>query len=139
MAKMTLDELYTMRRGLREIDNIRESIARLEARRVSPKVAVYGSETVRGGTMSADVQLDTFAKIDGLIAKYNAKIDAIMTLQARFEKAIESLTPYERVILRKYFLHGMSWEQICVQEERSYRQIMRIWRTVRDQLFTWAG
>lgn len=138
MTRMTLDELYTMRRGLREIDSLKESIARLESRRVSPRVTVYGSETIRGGGVGADVQLDAIAKIDSLIAKYNARINATMETQARFEAAIEQLTPYERVILRKYFLHGMSWEQICVDEGRSYRQIMRIWRTARDQLFVRA-
>lgn len=133
--KMTLEELYAMRRGLREIDTLKESIARLEARRVAPKVAVYGQETVRGSAVNGDVQLDALAKIDALIGKYNAKLNSITDAQNRFEKCIETLTPYERVILRKYFVLGMSWEQVCVSEGKSFRQIMRIWRNVREQIF----
>lgn len=135
MQKMNLDELYALRRDLREVDNIKENITVLETRRVAPKVAVYGRETVRGCTAAGDVQLDTLARIDALIAKYNAKLKQILEAQERFEQCIESLPVYNRVILRKYFIFGMSWEQVCVDENKSYRHIMRIWRAARDRLF----
>lgn len=133
--KMTLDELYTMRRDLREVDNIKENIAILETRRVAPKVAVYGRETVRGCAVTGNVQLDTLAQMDALIAKYNTKLSQILDTQERFERCIESLPACDRVILRKYFIFGMSWEQVCVDEGKSYRHIMRIWRAARDRLF----
>lgn len=128
---MTVGDMYALRREIRELASLIDAIAALETRRTSPKIAAYGADVVRG-SRNADINLTNIAKIDALIERYNASIAAILAAQAEFESAIDPLPPLERVILRQYFLDGLSWEAICIAQGKSYRQIMRIWQHARD-------
>lgn len=130
---MRIGDMYALRRSMIELESIREAIAELETRRTSPKVAAYGREAVQG-SRKGDINAENIARIDALMGAYNSTIAETTALQAEFEAAISCLKSDARVILRKYFLTGKSWEKICVEEEKSYRQIMRIWREARDQL-----
>lgn len=128
---MTVGDMYALRREIRELASLKDAIVALETRRTSPKIAAYGADVVRG-SRNADINLTNIAKIDALIERYNASIAAILAAQAEFETAIDPLLPLERVILRQYFLDGLSWEAICIAQGKSYRQIMRIWQHARD-------
>lgn len=123
--------MYAMRRGIRELASLKEAIAALESRRTSPKIAAYGADVVRG-SRNADINLTNIVKIDALVERYNASIAATLAAQSEFETAIAQLSPLERIILRQYFLDGLSWEAICIAQGKSYRQIMRIWQHARD-------
>lgn len=113
------------------MEQIKEEIARVECRRVSPKAAVYGSEMVRG-SKQVDVQAEAQACLDRLTEKYNRMLISTANLQAMFEAAISGMDWFTRKVLRSYFIHTLTWEQVCVQEDKSYRHIMRIWRAAKE-------
>lgn len=119
-------ELYAMRRNLREVDQIKDTIAKLENMRISPRAVVYGGEHVQT-SRSGDVQPENIQNIDEQLRKYNAKLKAILKPMENFERIItEKLIEHERRILRAYFIFGKTWESICVDENKSWTWIMKL-------------
>ena len=119
-------ELYAMRRNLREVDQIKDTIAKLENMRISPRAVVYGGEHVQTSP-SGDVQPENIQNIDEQLRKYNAKLKAILAPMQDFERIItEKLIEHERRIMRAYFIFGKTWESICVDENKSWTWIMKL-------------
>ena len=124
---MKVAEMYKMREAMEEKDQLAEKIAILESARISPRVAAYDREPVRG-SVQKDITAENLVKIERLLEMYNAKLALTLDMQERFEKACECLLARERKIMRKYFIDYMTWEKIASDEGISWTQIMRIRR-----------
>lgn len=61
-----------------------------------------------------------------LRALYKDKIAELAAEQLAIEEAIESLDQTARRALRHRYIEGLTWEQICVEMDYSWRQIHRI-------------
>lgn len=131
---MEREDLYTLRRAMKNIDQLKEQIATLELRRISPRSAAYGSERVQT-SVKGDIQLDQIAKIDDLIENYRNELNEILDLQAEFEKKILPLAPFEKRIMRCYYIDGMIWEQVWQVTGYCTRHLTRIHRKILDDLF----
>lgn len=131
---MQREDLYTLRKATKNIDQLKEQIAALELRRISPRSAAYGSERVQSSA-KGDVQPDQIAKIDELIEKYRRELNAILDMQAEFEKLLIPYQPFEKRIMRYYYINGLIWEEIWQKEGYSTRQLGRINRRILDELF----
>ena len=119
-------EIYAMRRNLREVDQIKDAIAKLESMRVSPRAVVYGGAHVQTSP-TGDVQPENIQQIDEQLQRYNAKLKAILKPMEEFEEIItEKLTEQERRIMRGYFVFGKTWESICVEESKSWTWVMKL-------------
>ena len=70
---MTAEQLREVRSAYRERKQLSERIAELESMRISPRTAAYGGERVQG-TPKGDIQLDNIARMDELLAQYNAAL-----------------------------------------------------------------
>ena len=130
---MNRDGLYTMRKSIREREQLREMVAELENARISPRAAAYGGERVQSSP-KGDIQPDVIQRIDDLLQRYNAKLRESLEAVAEFERAAECLNEQERVILRMYCVQGRTWEEICVEKHISWGRVMKIRRDALDIL-----
>lgn len=124
---MKIAELYKLREAMEEKEQLAEKIAMLESARISPRVAAYDREPVRGSARG-DINAENLVKIERLLEMYNAKLSFTLDLQTRFEADCQCLLERERKIMRKYFLDCLTWEKIASDEDISWTQIMRIRR-----------
>lgn len=131
---MEREDLYTLRKAMKNIDQLKEQIAALELRRISPRSAAYGSERVQSSA-KGDIQPDQIAQIDDLIERYRKELSNVLGLQSEFENLIEQLTPLEKRIMRYYYIDGMIWEEIWQKEGYCIRHLTRIHRKILDALF----
>ena len=131
---MERKDLYTLRKAMKNIDQLKEQIAALELRRISPRSAAYGSERVQSSA-KGDIQADQIAKIDELIEKYRNELNYVLDLQAEFEKKIIPLAPFEKRIMRYYYIDGLIWEEIWQKEGYCTRHLLRIHKRILSELF----
>lgn len=131
---MNREDLYTLRKAMKNIDQLKEQIAALELRRISPRSAAYGTERVQSSA-KGDIQPDQIAQIDDLIERYRKELSNVLGLQSEFENLIEQLTPLEKRIMRYYYVDGMIWEEIWQKEGYCIRHLTRIHRKILDALF----
>lgn len=124
---MKIAELYKLREAMEEKEQLAEKIAMLESARISPRVAAYDRDPVRG-SVKGDINAENLVKIERLLEMYNAKLSYTLDLQTRFETDCQCLLERERKIMRKYFLDCLTWEKIASDEDISWTQIMRIRR-----------
>lgn len=57
---------------------------------------------------------------------YTEKIAELRDEQLRIEKAIDSLDPMARLLLRYKYIDGMTWEAVCCAIGYSWRQTHRL-------------
>jgi len=119
---------------MKNVDQLKEQIATLELRRISPRSAAYGSERVQSSA-KGDIQADQIAKIDGLIERYRKELNGILDLQSEFERMLLILEPFEKRIMRHYYIDGMMWEEIWQETNYCTRQLLRIHKKILDKLF----
>lgn len=131
---MEREDLYKLRGGLKNIAHLREEIAALESRRLSPRITAYGSERVQSSSRG-DIMPEQEAQMDALIVRYRAELNSTLALQAEFERMIEPLNPLEKRIMRYYYIDGMIWEQIWQETNYSTRHLLRLHRGIMDKLF----
>jgi len=131
---MNRDELYKLRRKMNGVEQLQDTIAKLEAMRISPRAAAYGGSTVQTSP-KGDVQPDNIAKLDKLIGKYNGELRAILHQVEEFETIAKVLDDKQREIMRAYFLQGKTWERICVDVGLTYRRLMQIRNAALDAMF----
>lgn len=131
---MEREDLYKLRGGLKNIAHLREEIAALESRRLSPRITAYGSERVQSSSRG-DIMPEQAAQMDALIVRYRAELNSTLALQAEFERMIEPLNPLEKRIMRYYYIDGMIWEQIWQETNYSTRHLLRLHRGIMDKLF----
>lgn len=131
---MKREDLYKLRKGRKTIEQLKEQIAALETRRISPRSAAYGTERVQSSA-KGDIQPDQIAKIDDLIEIYRDELTSALDLQAEFEQLISTLEPYETRIMRFYYIDALVWEEIWQKENICVRQLMRIHKRILAELF----
>lgn len=131
MKKEDLRRFREMKKGEQ---NLRDNIAALELRRLSPRSPAYDSERVQT-SISGDVMPEQLAKIDRLIDRYKKELSAVLDMQEQFEQLIAPLTPRRKLIMRCYYVKGMIWEEVWQEIHISTRHLMRIHGDVLDELF----
>jgi DNA-directed RNA polymerase specialized sigma subunit len=57
---------------------------------------------------------------------YQSKLAEMRATQLRIEQAIEQLEATERMLMRSRYIDGMTWEEVCVAMNYSWRQVHRI-------------
>lgn len=119
---MTHESLREIREAYKEREQLREKIAQLESMRISPRITSYGGERVQTSA-KGDIQPDLIAKVDEAISEYNQKLTRCVDLIMAFENSIEKLTARERMLMRLYYIDGMTWEQVCVEMHLSWTRL----------------
>jgi RNA polymerase sigma factor (sigma-70 family) len=107
-----------------ERDQIRQKLAELEA-----GLGSAGGSNLDGMPRSSGPGDPTGRAALQLLAlreHYDNKLAELAELQLAIEKAIDSLEPTERKLLRHRYIDGLRWEDICVAMSYSWRQIHRL-------------
>lgn len=121
---MTKQELRQYKRLDIELKRLENKISELEAEIISPKVAKL--EHTPKGKSQTDLA-DKIAKLIDLKELYNKKWDELIDKQREIEKAIASLSdPIERALMGYRYIDGLTWEEVCVKINYSWRQVHRL-------------
>lgn len=84
-----------------------------------------GSSVRRRSTIEANVSEYT-EDLQALEEHYQELGARLLRQQLAIEKAIDSLEPTARLLLRHRYIEGMKWEEICVAMNYSWRQTHRL-------------
>lgn len=80
----------------------------------------------KGGTVNDSIG-NMVAKVEHLKNEYLKKYDLALCELYKIERVIDSLDDMtERRLIRKRYIQGMRWEDICVDMSYSWRQIHNI-------------
>lgn len=111
---------------------IKEQLARLEARRTAPGTARWGPEP--RGSGSSDPMLDGLAAKDRLQSLYQGLLDRIDEEQLAIEQAIKGLGSRERRLIRYKYIDGLTWASVCEAMHYSWGQTHNIHAMALDRL-----
>ena len=132
---MTKERLRKYRDLRRELAQIAQKVEEMESALFSPKVqkltgmpsAPAGGGNAKEGLMAEHLEL---------LAYYREQEAALKSEQLAIEKAIDSLDYRERSVLRPYYIDGLTWEQVCVLVNYSWRQVHNIHSCALEKLRT---
>lgn len=132
---MTKERLRKFRDLKAERDDLLEQIEELETMLYGPKGQnLDGMPRGGGGDNGArEAKLD---KLKPLREKYNAKVMEMTAELEAIEASIEPLEPRERRLIRLYYFKGLTWEQVAVEMNYSWRQVHNIHGMALEQLRT---
>lgn len=123
---MTKEQLRTYRAIKLESDQLAKKIEELDALLYSPRSQRLDGMP-RGGSGNSTDKVDALLdKREEVLNWYRAKKQELDTTLLEIERAIEGLASRERTLLRLYYIEGLTWEQVAVEMNYSWRQIHRI-------------
>lgn len=122
---MTKEETKLWLRSYRqkklEAAQLDSMIKRLEAEMYNPKTTRF--DKIPGSTHGAGSPTERLAiKHADLVDKYEEKLEALRAEALRIEQAIETLEPTERMLMRYRYIEGLTWEEVAVAINYSWRQ-----------------
>ena len=122
---MTKEELRGYRNLKREADQLEQYIARIKAEIYAPRTTHL--DAIPGASPNGTGPTERLAlKHVELLERYREKLVELRTAQLRIEKAIEPLSPDERMLMRYRYIDGLTWEEVAVKMGYSWRQVHRI-------------
>lgn len=123
---MTKEKLRSYRAIKKERDLLKEKIRELETELYDPR-----SQRLNGMPRNASGGTNTrlegqIERRDELIALYQEKESELTDAILEIEGAIELLPSRDRALMRLYYIEGLTWEQVAVEMNYSWRQVHRI-------------
>ncbi|MCR4442158.1 MAG: sigma factor-like helix-turn-helix DNA-binding protein [Peptococcaceae bacterium] len=119
---MTKEQLRQYRYLKKEIILLEEEIEKLRASLLAPPKP----DGLPKSNYAVDRTANTIAKIVDLEKKLQEVINDYIAVRTQIEKSIESLQSDERLIIRYRYVEGMSWEEIAVAMNYTYRHVTRM-------------
>lgn len=122
---MTKEQLKEYRSIKLERDRLADMIKDLEAVLYSPRSQRLDGMP-RGGSAPGSMVEDAVIKHTELLDRYEQKVLELSKALVEIEEAIEVLEPRERTLIRLHYAEGLTWEEVCVAMNYSWRQVHRI-------------
>jgi DNA-directed RNA polymerase specialized sigma24 family protein len=72
------------------------------------------------------IQRDYYDKVTKLINLYKSKLEQLIASQLKIEKAIETLTPLERELIRLRYIDGYDWLEVSATIHYEASQTYRL-------------
>ena len=124
---MTREEVKAALKSYRALKREHDDIVR---RREEIEASILGSPRLDGMPHGASVSNPT-ANIGAALAElstlYDGKARQLAAAMILVEDMIDNLDdPTQRMIARLYYIDGLTWEQVCVAANYSWRQTHRI-------------
>ena len=117
---MTKERLRNYQKLRREQEQIQQKLEEVEAALYFPRIQTLTGMPSHHG--EGNPQEDLAIHHIELQEFYRSKAAEMAAEQLAVEKAIESLPPTERMLLRYRYLDGLKWEEICVRMNYSWTQ-----------------
>lgn len=128
MDRKTLKDMRTLER---EIQQLEELITRIQARKTEPKNQKL-TATPKGKGGAGDSTGSTLVLLEKLLDRYNEKRVSLINKRIAFEDAIDSLTSFERTIMRYSYIDCLKWNQIAKKMKYSEQHIKNVhWEAVK--------
>lgn len=130
---MTKEELKAYIDIKKERDHLAKKIGELEA-------VMYGARSQsldgmpRSGPGENYVQEERMDRKAELLELYRAKELELTDALLQIEQAIKVLEPRECLLVRLHYIDGLTWEQVAVAMDYSWRQVHRIHSTALEKL-----
>lgn len=122
---MTKEQLKEYRSIKLERDRLADMIKELEAVLYSPRSQRLDGMP-RGGSSPGSMVEGAVIKHTELLDRYEQKVLELSKALVEIEEAIEVLEPRERTLIRLHYAEGLTWEEVCVAMNYSWRQVHRI-------------
>lgn len=122
---MTKEQLRAYRDIRLERDKLQALIEELESTIYSPQAQQLDA-TPSGNHQPHSTVESAALRHAELLRKYHDKVAQLTDAMAEIERAIETLAPRERTLIRLYYAQGLTWEAVCIAMSYSWRQIHRI-------------
>lgn len=116
----------------REQAQIDQTLNRMEAKMTAPRIQTF--DGMPKGSSGEDPMIRYVIKREELIDKYREKRTQLIDAQAEIEAMIDNLEPTERQLARYRYLDGLTWDEVCVAMNYSWRQTHRIHNRLIDRL-----
>jgi RNA polymerase sigma factor (sigma-70 family) len=121
---MTKEQLKQFRSIKQERDTLLELLTKLDM-----TISGIGSPSFEamphGNEVVSKVETQAIRRME-LTARYEAKVAELTDALQRIETAIESLQPRERTLIRLYYIDGLTWEEVAVKMNYTWRHTHRI-------------
>lgn len=122
---MTKEQLKEYRSIKLERDHLADMIKEMEATLYAPRSQRLDGMP-RGGSSPGSMVETAAIKHAELLDRYQQKVAELSAALVDIEKAIEVLEPRERTLIRLHYAEGLTWEEVCVAMNYSWRQVHRI-------------
>lgn len=122
ITKAKLKEYKHLRQ---ERDKLARMLDELEATLFGPKAVKYDAMP-RGGSGPSDPVAEMAGKHIALREDYARTVAKLTEQMAEIERAIAPLEPRERTIIRLHYFQGLTWEQVAVETNYTWRHVHRI-------------
>lgn len=125
-------KLHSYRDLLAEYEQIKMELSKVEAFMEAPRTSnLDGMPRSPGG---GDPILGVVSHHIALQERYKTQLHRLAAAQAEIENLIESLEPGERRLMRCRYIDGMTWEEVCVRINYSWRQTHNIHARILEKL-----
>lgn len=111
-----------------ELAQVSGQIEELEASLYSPRAQQMDGMPFAPSGGSSDVREAMLDKKAELLLHYIQLQADLDTERLAIEKAIESLEPMLRTLMRLRYMDGLRWEEVCTQMSYSWQQVHRFHR-----------
>lgn len=113
MTKNELKKQLHRYRDLKaEYRQIEQELERIEAIMTAPRPANLDGMPRSPG--AGDPVLAAVSQHIALAERYRAKLEQLAEAQTAIEDMIEGLEPMERQLMRRRYIEGLTWEEVCV-------------------------
>lgn len=117
----------------KEIEHIKERIARLESQMTGPRTSTL-SDMPKGPISDNDQMINDFIKLEELRQTYVELLENLVDRQIHIETMIKDLEPIERELVRYRYFDGLMWRDVCEKIGYAQRQTFRIHDKILDKL-----
>lgn len=122
---MTKKELFAYRPIKKELNDLEKRIDELRKDARSPKGISY-SDMPRGRGESISAQQRYIEQLEELSQMYEEKKADLVETQIAIERAISSLPPELRLLMRYRYIDGLKWEDVNEKLHISHSQSVRM-------------
>jgi RNA polymerase sigma factor (sigma-70 family) len=122
MTKETLKTYTKLKREQKQLEGMLRELEAIMAAPSGQRLTGMPRNPSPGGNPLEDAVIRHVE----LQERYRAKLDELLQAQLEIERAIDTLDPTERTLLRLHYIQGETWEQAAVTMNYSWRQVHRI-------------
>lgn len=122
MTKEQLRKYQAIKRERQQLERMLQELELEMSAPGSPRLDGMPRNPSQGGNSLANM----VARHMELQERYRAKLQELTEAQLAIEQAIATLEPTERALMRYYYIEGLTWEEVCVCINYSWRQTHRI-------------
>lgn len=115
-----------------ELEQIKEKLDEIEATYTQVKAVCI--DGMPKGNSVRDSLGDAIAKIESIREIYNYKISQLIEIQIKIENVIDKLDGDERILMRKRYIDGLKWEDVCREINYSWKTTHRMHNRILEKI-----